>query len=137
MKYPQTVAKKISKNIKIIADEGCLAFTYMWCCGLDPENADAMELLSDAIDDGKITADKGVLAEPFIQWLTGRKVTVSKKTITTIKDIKKRTPVLYSINGKDGHWVGVENGKIVFNSLVNSQNVSKGKPISARIITLA
>ena len=136
MKFPQTVAGKITKNIKMIAEEGCLAFTYMWCCGVEPENAEAMELVSDAIDEGKITAKDGVLAEPFITWLTGRKVTVTKKTITTIKDIKKRTPVFYSIDGKTGHWVGVENGKIIFNSLISSKNVAKGKPISARIITL-
>lgn len=137
MKYPQEIAKKISKNIQIIADEGCLAFTYMWCLGLDPDNAEAIELVSDAIDAGKITKKDGVLAEPFIAYLTGRKVTVTKANIESIKEIKKRTPVWYTIDGKTGHWVGVENGKIKFNSILNSKNVAQGKPRQIRIIKLA
>ena len=65
----------------------------------------------------------------------------SVKNITSIKDIKKRTPVKYERideNGKKhAHWVGVENGKIGFNSLKTSLCVNKGKPVTARILTIS
>jgi hypothetical protein len=39
-------------------------------------------------------------------------------------------------NGKYSHWVVVENGKVVFNSLQYSNCVEKGKPTEARIIKI-
>lgn len=41
-------------------------------------------------------------------------------------------PVLYSIDGKKGHFVLANNKGIVWNSLDNSINVREGKPISYR-----
>lgn len=41
-------------------------------------------------------------------------------------------PVLYSKNGKTGHFVLADNKGIVWNSLDNSINVKEGKPISYR-----
>lgn len=43
-------------------------------------------------------------------------------------------PVLYSKNGKTGHFVLANNKGIVWNSLDNSINVREGKPISYREI---
>lgn len=127
--HPQTAIIEFNNNT-------CLFICYVFCCGLLPESlADWMEFYKTALEK-KVITEKGYItdADRLFYCLTGKKVKVIKQEITTIKDIKEKTPVLYSINGKDGHFVVVENGKIVFNPLEVSQNVNKGKPISARII---
>jgi hypothetical protein len=60
---------------------------------------------------------------------------LEKKQITTIKNIKEKTIVRFTI-GNTGHWVVAENGKVVFNSLKYSKCVSEGKPTEARIIKI-
>lgn len=139
MKYPQTIAEKISKNIKTIADNACCAFTFMWILGYDPENADAIETVSNAIEAGVIKSDCTVKWVEFAEWLAGRKITVTFKDIKSldeVKNVKGRIAVRFNYNGK-AHWVGVENGKVVFNSLINSVCVTKGQPTTCRIIKLA
>jgi hypothetical protein len=135
MEYPQTVAKNIAKNIAQIAENGCLAFSYAYCLGIE-ENLSMIELVSRAMDRGFLSSDCFVKDAPkYLEYLSGRKFKVIKQNITTIDDIDEPTPVKYSYNGK-GHWVVVENGRIVFNSLLNSLCVTKGKPTEARILKM-
>lgn len=71
-----------------------------------------------------------------IRQLTGREMeSLEKVPITSIKKIKEKTIVKY-MNGKTGHWVGVQNGRIVFNSLASSVTVAKGKPAEMRVIKI-
>lgn len=109
---------------------------YIFCSGIDPENElEYIRIVDNAIKSGLLEKDCTVKdAEKFIQWLTGRKTSVSKKAITEISDIENPTPIRYRADDRYGHWVVVENGRIVFNSLANSINVTKGKPVEARII---
>jgi hypothetical protein len=60
---------------------------------------------------------------------------LEKVQIKDIKKIKEKTIVKFT-NGKNGHWVVVENGKVVFNSLQYSNCVEKGKATEARIIKI-
>lgn len=136
MKFPQTTAAEIAENVKEIGKNSCLAMCYIYCSGIDPDNEiEYIRTVSKAIDAGILEKDCTVKdAERFLMWLTGRKTTVVKKTVTDIKEIKAPTPVRYIAGGMGGHWVVVEDGKIVFNSITNSLNVSKGKPAEARVI---
>lgn len=136
MKFPQTTALEIADNIKEIGKNACLAMCYIYCAGVDPDNEiEYIRIVNNAIKAGIITKDCTVTdAERFLQHITGRKTTVVKKNVTDIKGIKQAAPVRYIADGYSGHWVVVEDGKIVFNSLVNSINVTKGKPAEARII---
>lgn len=59
---------------------------------------------------------------------------VIKKDVSSISGIKLGA-VRYSYNGYS-HWILVENGKIVFNSLEDSQCVKYGTPKEARFITI-
>ena len=59
---------------------------------------------------------------------------VIKKDVSSIAGIKLGA-VRYSYNGYS-HWVLVENGKIVFNSLEDSQSVKYGTPKESRLITV-
>ena len=136
MKYPQSIALAISDNIKEIGKNGCLAMCYIYCAGVGQENElEYIRIVNDAIKANILEKDCTVKdADAFIKWLTGRKVTVVKKNISDISQIKEPAPVRFKADGLDGHWVVVENGKIVFNSLLNSLNVTKGTPVEARII---
>lgn len=109
---------------------------YIYCTGVNPDNEmEYIKIVNRAINEGILDKDCTVLdAEKFILWLSGRRVSVQKKKIDKIIEIENSTPVRYAMEGRAGHWVVVENGKIVFNPLLNSINVSKGKPIEARII---
>jgi len=136
--HPQTYAKEIAKNIQTIGNNACCAFTTMWAVGVIPDdNAEWIKIVSDAINSKVLKPNCTVIWADFIKWLTGRNIKVTFKKIDTIKDIIKPTPVLYrnEFTGFE-HWVGVENGKIAFNSLEKSYTVENGHPIECRIIEL-
>lgn len=135
MKYPQDKAKELSecKYLDVIAKNGCCAMVFLWCMGIDVENADVITVLNDAIESGVLKKDCTVYWNEFCQFMTGRNCTVDFVKINSIKDIRDRTPVLYQY--KDNyHWVGVENGKIKFNSIRESNCVLNGKPVEKRVL---
>lgn len=131
-KCPQTVIQEFNNNT-------CLFMCYIYCCGLLPDSLAGWldyyirALKAKCIDECGYVLD----AEKLIRLVTGRRVSVTKKDIESIENITGPYPVMYSMNGgKSGHFVVVENGEIIFNPLEVSQNVNKGKPVSARIISL-
>lgn len=130
MKNPQTRAMMIGKY-------GCLAMCYLYCVGIAPKTeGDMIKYISSAMDKGLLDEECTVLdASKLLQHFTGKKWHVQKKDIDDIDEIKDATPVRFS-NGGNAHWVVVENGRIVFNSLADSVCVAKGHPTSARVITL-
>lgn len=139
MDHPQTFAanlKKKLKNLENIADFGCCALCVLWWAGVEATDREALTILNDAINAGVIDSDCLVHWKDFIRWLTGREVEVDfVEEVATIKDFKSKTIVRYDYNG-NSHWVGVENGKVVFNPLESSVCVTKGKPFTARVIRI-
>jgi hypothetical protein len=138
MKNPQTLAERLyehfpNKKLKAIKDYACCAFTLLWCLGLEPEDPDAIISISKLMDKGILDDECTVYWQRAVEYLTGRKVTVEFVNITDIKKIKNRTPVRY-VYGKKAHWVGVEDGKIKFNSLSYSNCVENGKPDTMRVL---
>lgn len=108
----------------------------MYCAGVDEANeTEYLRIVSRGIKDGSIAKDCTVNdAGRFLFRLTGRKATVLKRSVKSLDEIKDATPVRFVAEGYGGHWVVVRNGKIVFNPLVNSVNVNRGKPEEARVI---
>lgn len=141
MKNPQTLAEELYKHfptpkLKSIKDYGCCAFSLLWWLGIDEEDIDAIMTISDLINSKALATDCTVYWAECIKQLTGRTMeSLEKVDITSIKKIKEPTIVRYT-RGAKGHWVGVKNGKIVFNSLKNSLCVKEGKPTEARIIKI-
>ena len=139
MIYPQTFAQDVTRNIEAIGKYGCLAMCYIYCMGIDPSKESYVQIVSDAMYEKLLDNECTVLdAAKFLSWLTGKRYNVQKKQIDDLKKIKEPTPIKYSYNGRS-HWVVVQAGKIVFNSLINSQCVTKGSPakdLNARVITL-
>ena len=135
MKSPQSLAEELySIPLAEIADFGCCAFVLIWCLGLEMSDIDAIKKVADGMKKGVLDLDCTVKWYEFASFLGCPIKSVEFKQICDIKGIKERTPVRYDYNGKY-HWVGVENGKIAFNSLKNSVCVKYGKPTTARILT--
>ncbi len=135
MKSPQSLAEELySIPLAEIADFGCCAFVLIWCLGLEMSDIDAIKKVADGMKKGVLDLDCTVKWYEFANFLGCPIKSVEFKQISDIKGIKERTPVRYDYNGKS-HWVGVEKGKIAFNSLKNSVCVKYGKPTTARILT--
>ena len=146
MKYPQTLAEKLyvqfpNPKLKSIKENACCAFTFMWCMGYEPDDAEAIITVGKMIDKGILDQDCTVYWDKMSRFISGRGCSKQNVDITTIKGIKERTPVRYVYTDKNGkkhgHWVGVENGKIKFSSLESSESVKQGKPTEMRVLKLA
>lgn len=141
MKNPQTLAEELYKHfptpkLKSIKEYACCAFTLLWWLGIDCDDTTAIMTVSDLIKSHALDEDCTVYWAECIRQLTGREMeSLEKVPITSIKKIKEKTIVKYA-NGKTEHWVGVQNGKIVFNSKAYSVTVEKGKPAEMRVIKI-
>lgn len=136
MKSPQDLADVIGRF-------GCCAFTTLWALGIEPKtDYEAVAMIGRAIESGSCDDECTVQWFKFVKQFTGRETKVEFLSINKLSDLNNkksicnRYPVRFDYNGKS-HWVGVENGKVVFNSLKHSVCVEKGKPVTARIITLS
>lgn len=124
--------------MKILADNCCLFMCYVEYCGIDPDTLSGwMPYFQHALEKKLIDEESTVLQpEKLIYSLTGRTCTVEKLSLSCeLKDIKEKTIVKFSHNGY-GHWVIVENGEVIFNSLDYSNCVVKGKITDARIVKM-
>ena len=141
MKNPQSLAEELYKHfhdqkLKAIKDYACCAFSLIYWLGIDCSDIDAIMLVSDLMNHKALDPDCTVYWAECIKQLTGREMeSLEKVQIKDLKKIKEKTIVKFT-NGKYSHWVVVENGKIVFNSLKYSNCVENGKPTEARIIKI-
>lgn len=141
MKHPQTLAEILYKffpttMLKSIKTNACCAFALIWWLDIDCDDIDAIIMVADLIKRKDLDPDCTVYWAKCIKTLSGRELeSLEKVPITDIKKIKGRAIVRYT-RGAYGHWVGVEDGKVVFNSLEYSRCVEEGKPEQMRVIKL-
>lgn len=125
---------KVQDLAAAIGAGGCLFFCYLYCSGAYTSESDALKKAAEAIENGTIEKDCTVShPERIFYENAGRRVRILRKKISSLDEIKEKTPVNF-VNGNFNHWVVVENGKVVFNSIEKSVCVAKGKPTEARII---
>ena len=134
---------RIQSLCKRMGDYMCLAACYSWIVSRDKFGergemidrkilCDIIEAYHKGILDDEITVLDGAA---FLELCNpNNKYKVEKRKIITIDDIKEATPVRFDRNEYE-HWVVVENGKIVFDSLDDSKCVKFGMPTTARIIS--
>lgn len=136
MKQIQDLTSEYAKKVPgDFAENLCLFFCYNFCKGK------VFNTAKEAFDEAERARLKGYLgddgyvlnAEAILKEGNAYRWSVMKEKITSIEKIEKPTPVCFEYNGY-AHWVVVEKGKIVFNSLENSTCVKYGKPTSSRII---
>lgn len=133
---------RIQSLCKRMGDYMCLAACYSWKVSRYKFGEEGSMIECKILHDIVEAYHKGILddeitvldAASFLELCNPHnKYEVEKKTITTIADIKEATPVRFDRNGY-GHWVVVENGKVVFDPLDDSKCVKFGVPTTARII---
>lgn len=125
---------KVQDLAASIGAGGCLFFCYLYCSGAYTSESDALKKAAEAIENGTIEKDCTVShPERIFYENAGRRVRILREKISSLDEIKEKTPVNF-VNGNFNHWVVVENGKVVFNSIEKSVCVAKGKPTEARII---
>lgn len=141
MKHPQDLAGELckrfpDKKLKAIKDFACCAFCLIWYLDLNPSDIEAVMLVSDLMDAGALDEECTVYWASAVKKLAKTDLKkLEKIEINTIKGIKEKTIVRYK-KGNIGHWVGVKNGKVVFNPLANSVCVKEGKPSEKRVLTI-
>lgn len=124
------------KEMKVIAENCCCAMCSLWFMGID-DLLSSLDIIRMEMKNGGLDSECVVQWQPFFFHVAGREIKVEFRKITglsDLKDVKGKCIVKYE-KGKNGHWVGVEKGKIAFNSLDYSKCVEEGKPTEARIIT--
>lgn len=145
MKHPQTLAVELNKQfpnpeLEIIGKNGCCAFVLLWCLGLESSDIEAILTVQRMRKADVIRKDCVVYWYKAVPFLTGRELEdVQFVKIKSLKGIKKRTPVLMAKEGNaegEGHWVGVENGRIKCRPLEYSVNESEGKPVEMRVLKI-
>lgn len=129
----------IQDFFKSAGNGACLALCYIRASlGKDATPQMMIDVLYKAAERNIVNVKKDCFVEDAISLMKVAKPTkvysVIKKDVSSITNIKLGA-VRYSYNGYS-HWVLVEDGKIVFNSLDDSQCIKYGTPKEARFITV-
>lgn len=146
MKQPQKLALELNElfpnpKLKSIGDFACCCFTLIWYLDLDMSDIDAIQTVARLINkkvNNEICLDDECTVHwfPIIRALTGRELeSISEQSITSLKGIKDKAIVKFK-NEETGHWGGVKNGKVVFDSLGSSNTIAKGKPVAIKILKI-
>ena len=129
----------IQDFFKSAGNGACLALCYIRAAlGKDATPQMMIDALWKAADRNIVNAKKDCFVEDAIALMKVAKPTkvfsVIKKDVSSIANIKLGA-VRYSYNGYS-HWVLVEDGKVIFNSLDDSQCIKYGTPKESRLITI-
>ena len=129
----------IQDFFKSAGNGACLALCYIRAAlGKDATPQMMIDALYKAAERNIVNVKKDCFVEDAIALMKvanpKKDCFVIKKDVSSIAGIKLGA-VRYSYNGYS-HWVLVENGKIVFNSLDDSQSVKYGTPKESRLITV-
>ncbi len=123
------------------ASEGaCLAFCYIRAAlgKVIPEKM--FGILWEAADKNIIDENDNCYVNDAIALMKlsnpNKKYAVIKKDITSLEDLNGELAAVSFRNGGYNHFVLVEKGQIIFDSLDNSKCVKYGKPTTARIIKI-
>ena len=129
----------IQDFFKSAGNGACLALCYIRAAlGKAATPQMMIDALYKAAERNIVNVKKDCFVEDAISLMkvaNSKKVySIVKKDISYISGIKLGA-VRYSYNGYS-HWVLIEDGKIVFNSLEDSQCVKYGTPKESRLITI-
>lgn len=116
----------------------CLALCYIRASLGEKATPNVMfDVLWKASEKGILVAEDDFFVKDAValgQLASGKKFSVTKQKISSIEELEGKLAAVNFQNGKFNHWVLVENGQIVFDSLEDSQCVKYGKPVDARVI---
>lgn len=117
----------------------CLALCYIrTALGKDATPTQMFGALWKAVENGIVGEDMFVKDAIGLMMLTNPNKTynVVKKNITTLNDLNGELAAVNFEHKGFNHFILVENGNVLFDSLDDSKCVTYGKPTSARIIRI-
>lgn len=115
----------------------CLSLCYIKAVKPDATETEMFDILWQASQKGIIDANDDCYVRDAISLMklaNPKQYSVTKQNISSIQGIELGA-VNFENNGYN-HWVLVEKGQIIFDSLDDSKCVKYGKPTSARIISI-
>ena len=128
----------IQDFFKSAGNGACLALCYIRAAlGKEATPQMMIDALYKAAERNIVNVKKDCFVEDAISLMkvaNPKVYSVNKKDISSISGVKLGA-VRYSYNGYS-HWVLVEDGKVIFNSLEDSQCVKYGTPKESRLITI-
>lgn len=136
LKNPQTLMEQLANNMCLLC---CYFYITAKHTGMECTDYTMMKACIDAWRNGKVNNECYVSdPESLIKFWCGEKPIVSHVSDLqqVVSYLKSGDMVVakYSIDGKNGHFVVMQNNKIIFNSLEHSKNVDKGAVISLRLV---
>lgn len=131
---------KIQDFFESVGKGGCLSMCYIKAVNKDITETEMFNVLWKAAAMGIINAEDECFVSDAIALMRlvnpNKKYTVIKQSISSLEDLKGKLAAVNFKNMGYNHFVLVEDGKIIFNSLEDSKCVKYGKPTTARIITI-
>jgi hypothetical protein len=126
---------------KSIGNGGCLAAVYVRAVLGEKATPTMMfDALWQAAKFNIIDANDDCYVNDAVQLMGSinpyKRYSVEKLKITSIEELKGQLAAVNFQNGDFNHWVLVDKGEIIFDSLEDSQCVKYGKPTSSRIIKM-
>lgn len=134
--HPQTLMESLANNMCLLS---CYFYIAAKKVGLEVTNYTVMKACIDAWRAEKVN-DECYVSNPeaLIKFWTGEKASVShvndQQEIVNYLRSGDMVIAKYSIDGKNGHFVVMQNNKIIFNSLESSRTVDKGTVVSLRVV---
>jgi ribosomal silencing factor RsfS len=132
---------KIQDFCKSVGEGGCLAMCYV-AASFGPEITPAMmfDALWDAVENNILDVDDYCYVRDAVQLMRlvnpSKTYSVIKQKISSIEELKGQLAAVNFSRGRANHWVLVDNGEIIFDSLENSQCVKYGNITDARVILM-
>lgn len=120
---------------------GCLAMCYIRASlGEKATPTMIFDALWQAAENNIIDVNDDCYVRDAVQLMRlvnpSKRYTVTKQKITSLYELKGELAAVNFENNGYNHWVLVENGQIIFDSLDNSKCVKYGKPVDARLIKM-
>lgn len=132
---------KIQDFCKSVGNGGCLALCYIRAALGEKATPTMMfDALWSASENNIIDANDDCYVRDAISLMRlvnpSKSYSVIKQKIFSIEELKGEMAAVNFQNGNFNHWVLVDKGQIVFDSLEDSQCVKYGVPTSARLINV-
>lgn len=132
---------KIQNFFKSAGEGGCLAMCYIRAAlGAETTPTMMFDALWQAARNNIIDDEDNCYVRDAVQLMrsvnSSKRYSVTKQKISSIEELKGGLAAVNFSRGDFNHWVLVDRGQIIFDSLEDSQCVKYGKPISARIINI-
>lgn len=132
---------KIQDFCKSVGNGGCLALCYIRAALGDKATSTMLfDALWSASENNIIDANDDCYVRDAISLMRlvnpSKSYSVTKQKISSIEELGGQLAAVNFSRGKANHWVLVDKGQIIFDSLEDSQCVKYGNVTDARIIKI-